>query len=353
MAGTTTTMTSNIPLSSTPGPNPQNVGTIFQPTKDQDDNLTPIPRGSNGGGRIKQANPICRVASLKKENMSADQLSELCFSKDDVLPHHSIHPTITTNSTTTSLRPQTEWTSLDNPTLLHRTTSRIGRDQQRFALDPHTNLPTTRLTVGSVPILKNGKILMVSSSSKPRWILPKGGWESDEKCEEGALRETYEEGGIVGTLGARLGDVEYTKDVGSRLSTGVGDEVKSWSEVSRVIVESNPLPSSASSQSTIPNCNNDDNSTLSSSTKRVRMFMYPFYVLEVRETWPESGRARKAVDIDTAIEMVAERPEFQKALREVKEKGCHLVLGKDDGDGGRLWGVVGRGKRDEIMMGVD
>jgi len=315
-------MTSNIPLSSTPGPNPQNVGTIFQPTKDQDDNLTPIPRGSNGGGRIKQANPICRVASLKKENMSADQLSELCFSKDDVLPHHSIHPTITTNSTITSLRPQTEWTSLDNPTLLHRATSRIGRDQQRFALDPHTNLPTTRLTVGSVPILKNGKILMVSSSRKPRWILPKGGWESDEQCEEGALRETYEEGGIVGTLGARLGDVECWKEGDSRVATGVGEEGGN-----RVIVESNSLPSSASSQCVTLT----DNHSTPSSTSRIRMYMYPLYVLEVRETWPESGRARKAVDIDTAIEMVAERPEFQRVLLEVKEKGYHLVPSKNDG----------------------
>eukprot|EP00555_Chaetoceros_dichaeta_P012802 CAMPEP_0198257932 /NCGR_PEP_ID=MMETSP1447-20131203/7482_1 /TAXON_ID=420782 /ORGANISM="Chaetoceros dichaeta, Strain CCMP1751" /LENGTH=173 /DNA_ID=CAMNT_0043944947 /DNA_START=6 /DNA_END=524 /DNA_ORIENTATION=+ len=173
-------MTSNPPLSSTTDTNPQNVDTVLQPTKDHDGNLTPIPQGSSGGGRIKQANPICRVAALKKENMSADQLSELCFSRDDVLPHHSIiHPTTTaTSSTTTSLPPQTEWTSLDNTTLLHRATSRIGRDHQRFALDPHTNLPTTRLTVGSVPILRDGKILMVSSSRKPRWILPKGGWES-------------------------------------------------------------------------------------------------------------------------------------------------------------------------------
>lgn len=61
------------------------------------------------------------------------------------------------------------------------------------------------------------------------------------------------------------------------------------------------------------------------------MYMYPLYVLEVRETWPESGRARKAVDIDTAIEMVAERPEFQRVLLEVKEKGYHLVPSKNDG----------------------
>jgi len=58
----------------------------------------------------------------------------------------------------------------------------------------------------------------------------------------------------------------------------------------------------------------------------VRMYMFPMYVLEVREHWPESGRARKVVDIDTAIEMMASssRPEFHKVLLEVKDRGYHL-----------------------------
>ncbi len=66
----------------------------------------------------------------------------------------------------------------------------------------------------------------------------------------------------------------------------------------------------------------------------VRMYMFPLYVLEVREHWPESGRARKVVDIDTAIDMMASssRPEFHKVLCEVKDRGYHLkrpcVVGK-------------------------
>jgi len=128
---------------------------------------------------------------------------------------------------------------------------------------------------------------MVSSSRKPAWILPKGGWESDERCEDGALRETYEEGGILGTLGPRLGDVEHRRKGGG----GGGGEGES------------------------------------------RMCMYPLYVLEVRENWPESGRARKVVDIDTAIEIFEGRPEFQRVLREVKEKGYHLVPSEGDNGG--------------------
>lgn len=69
---------------------------------------------------------------------------------------------------------------------------------------------------------------------------------------------------------------------------------------------------------------NSYTSDTSSSCGYVRMLMFPLYVLEVREHWPESGRARKAVDIDTAIEMMKSRPEFHQVLLEVKEKGYHL-----------------------------
>ena len=64
--------------------------------------------------------------------------------------------------------------------------------------------------------------------------------------------------------------------------------------------------------------------------------LFPLYVLEVREHWPESGRARKVVEIDTAIEMMKSRPEFYQVLIEVKEKGYHLKphrrIRTEDGD---------------------
>jgi len=112
--------------------------------------------------------------------------------------------------------------------------------------------------------------------------------------------------------------VECWKEGDSRVAMGVGEEGGR-----KIIVENSLLPP-ASSKCTSPT----DNNSTPSSTSRIRMYMYPLYVLEVRETWPENGRARKAVDIDTAIEMVSERPEFQRVLLEIKEKGYHLTPGK-------------------------
>jgi hypothetical protein len=55
------------------------------------------------------------------------------------------------------------------------------------------------------------------------------------------------------------------------------------------------------------------------------MTLFPLYVSEVLERWPESGRIRKAVDIDEAIKILESRSEFHAILLEVKAKGLHLV----------------------------
>jgi len=241
--------------------------------------------------QVIYADPIVRVPNMPKENMSVERLSELCFSTTDVLPDHAISRINSDDGETTGQPPPNSqdqpnhYSSIDKPSILQMCTSRTGRQNQRYVKSPTTNLPTIRLSVGSVPILRSGKILMVSSTRKETWILPKGGWELDEVCEDGVLRETYEEGGILGTLGAQLKDVEY------------------------------------------------DRVSKASNSTQVRMLMYLLYVMEVREDWPEKWRARKAVDIDTAIEMVTGRPEFQKVLMEVKEKGYHLVPSSLDEDG--------------------
>ena len=57
--------------------------------------------------------------------------------------------------------------------ILSRSCSRFGREQQRFVSDPETGV-LFRLTAGSVPIMPDGKIFLVSSSRGDGWILPKG-----------------------------------------------------------------------------------------------------------------------------------------------------------------------------------
>lgn len=177
---------------------------------------TRIPIG--GLGRIKEK-PFCKVPALRKENMSAEQLSDFCFKPEEILMKNDgcvldgaadndrsnnsgsvqtekVEETSsggdnsnfredvlnekvgdTGNST---VHPQ-EWEMLKD-SILQRTESRNGRDLQRFQTDPQTG-HVLRLTTGSVPIMKNGHIMLVSSSRKEEWILPKGGWESDESLE--------------------------------------------------------------------------------------------------------------------------------------------------------------------------
>jgi 8-oxo-dGTP pyrophosphatase MutT (NUDIX family) len=45
-----------------------------------------------------------------------------------------------------------------------------------------------------IPML-DGKVVLISSAKK-KWIVPKGGWEDDESAEQSAVREAYEEAGV-------------------------------------------------------------------------------------------------------------------------------------------------------------
>lgn len=56
-----------------------------------------------------------------------------------------------------------------------------------------------RLVAGIVPISESGdKVLLISSTRRSAWVLPKGGWELDEATEEdAATREAWEEAGII------------------------------------------------------------------------------------------------------------------------------------------------------------
>jgi diphosphoinositol-polyphosphate diphosphatase len=337
----------------------------------------------------KKAPPICRVPALRKENMVGAELSKWSFSLSELFPEGQSISSCSdkvdsilaepsrdkkdTPSGSNSVEPcrdkkeeqesvtisPNEWISFKG-TILKRTESRNGREHQRFATNQQTG-QLLRLTTGAVPIMKDGRILLISSNSKAEWILPKGGWESDESLEVSAFREVFEEGGILGALGPQLNDVFYEtrKAKKRRIELEILNR-KSEAPLACVSVQSanSSVCQSEDDYSGNSHSQNDSHSTtsakkeclatrirnemrsnaekndetasvasiasdLSSSCTHICMKMFPMYVLEVRDHWPESGRARKIVDIDTAIEIMSLRPEFQKVLIEVKEKGLH------------------------------
>ncbi|EPX72735.1 diadenosine 5',5'''-p1,p6-hexaphosphate hydrolase Aps1 [Schizosaccharomyces octosporus yFS286] len=81
-------------------------------------------------------------------------------------------------------------------------TSREGRSKNRF--NPLTG---ARLAAGVIALSADKqKVLMVSSAKKlPCWVVPKGGWEADESVQQAALREGWEEGGLIGKITRSLG----------------------------------------------------------------------------------------------------------------------------------------------------
>ena len=105
--------------------------------------------------------------------------------------------------------------------------ARVGRDNQRYTQqplhspNPQTNNPLTppshsygpsgeRLVAGIVPLSPDRtQVLLIQSSSRKGWVLPKGGWEADEATEaDAAAREAWEEAGIHVTVGRDLGVIE-------------------------------------------------------------------------------------------------------------------------------------------------
>lgn len=332
---------------------------------------------NRSNGSVKKSAPVCTIPSLKIQNMTSEAMSQWCFREEDVWEETSQmdynddeneqdgnrngvgtnmnilqkenHNDSFPSSEQVPISPKQWMQYKDRITKNNQMQSRSGRETQRFATDEQTG-QLLRLTTGCVPIMKDGKILLVSSSKKEEWILPKGGWESDETIEVSAIREAHEEGGILGVLGQNLAPIEFETRKAKKRRLELGKETEKGTSSSAVSVQSNtssiqsgnedfPVPKSVGpttkitnelpSSNGINNERNDDSSSMASSVissncTHVRLVMFPLYVLSVQATWPESGRARKIVDIDTAIEIMSSRPEFHSILEEVKAKGLHL-----------------------------
>ena len=329
-------------------------------------------------GQIKPA-PVCLDEALKKESMTSEEISKHCFASietpkcelDDAGLHHET-PMVSSASSTASrdsLLSDVECTHKLIPSCLERKhseqinlkvaarkTSRSGSESQRWFTDPKDHR-VYRMVTGCVPIVEGGKILLVSASRKPEWILPKGGWEQDEDMEESAIRECFEEAGVLGFLGPRLSEVEYETRKAKKRRLQYEEIQQKTQKQARAADLSSPLSTSTTTrlEGTDDTCEvmqptvatvsddefvrirgqglkghfSDDASSVADDASEghthVRMSLFPLYVTEVKSCWPESGRFRKIVEIEEAIKMCEARPELQKVLLEVKDRNLHLL----------------------------
>lgn len=64
------------------------------------------------------------------------------------------------------------------------------------------------MVAGVVPLTEDKNyVLLIQSTRRKGWVLPKGGWESDEECTEAAQREAWEEAGITIRIEYDLQDI--------------------------------------------------------------------------------------------------------------------------------------------------
>ena len=125
---------------------------------------------------------------------------------------------------------------------------------------------------GVVPLCSDkSKVLMIQSSRRNGWVLPKGGWDKDEKtASAAAAREAWEEAGVI---------VRVDKDLGH-----------------------------------IP-----DTRPTTAQTKNAPKASYQFFdaiVTEEKADWPEkSKRDRRWFTFAQASQLLQDRPELTEALK--------------------------------------
>ncbi|KAN0071238.1 hypothetical protein V8E54_010669 [Elaphomyces granulatus] len=85
----------------------------------------------------------------------------------------------------------------------HSMESRKGRTNQRYGAMGE------RLVAGVVPLSGDKtQVLMIQSAGPGGWVLPKGGWETDEEtAQQAACREAWEEAGVICTVQKDLGTI--------------------------------------------------------------------------------------------------------------------------------------------------
>lgn len=158
--------------------------------------------------------------------------------------------------------------------------SRTGRSNQRY------NSKGERLVAGVVPLTEDkAYVMLIQSTRRKGWVLPKGGWEMDEECHEAAAREAWEEAGILVQIDYDLGDIRETSP---RKKHG-------------------SLSSSSSKDSS--------SSTAAKDKERSLYRFYEVTVTSEEAEWPErEKRERKWFTFAEAKELLKDRPELQTAL---------------------------------------
>ena len=114
--------------------------------------------------------------------------------------------------------------------------------------------------------------MLIQSSARKGWVLPKGGWETDERTqEEAACREAWEEAGIECKIEKDLGSVEEKR--------------------TEAQIRKNP------------------------HAPRAAYRFYEVRVKEEKDSWPEKHkRDRKWMSFKKAKELLQDRPELLEAL---------------------------------------
>ncbi|KAF7546487.1 hypothetical protein G7046_g9283 [Stylonectria norvegica] len=128
------------------------------------------------------------------------------------------HPTCLTFCLSTPLRPYpcdclclSHITSRITPSPSYRpcSTGAAARDPLTFPPYIGYNTKGERLVAGIVPLSADQNyVLMIQSTRRKGWVLPKGGWELDETCQEAAAREAWEEAGITLQINYDLGEID-------------------------------------------------------------------------------------------------------------------------------------------------
>ncbi|KAI7861533.1 NUDIX hydrolase domain-like protein [Spinellus fusiger] len=139
------------------------------------------------------------------------------------------------------------------------TEARTGRENQLYDEN------SVRQVAGCVPIdTHTGRVLLIASSKhKGVWVIPKGGWEKDESSTDAALRETYEEAGVRGTMAGLLGTFDVAEN----------------------------------------------------GITKTRFWIYELHVEQVLEEWPEKKeRQRQWFTYEEAIKALVFKPFMQEAL---------------------------------------